>query len=215
MTLLDIHTHETASSQAIINCSATDFLKENPQIFKPQSSYSVGIHPLDITPEDIAQQLAMLRIVSLNPQIVAIGEVGLDYRASVSQLDQNQVLKEVIALAHERNLPLIIHCVKEIDHLLAIQKACRPQTPWIWHGFRGKKEQMKQLINHGFYLSYGAYYNEEALRKTPTERLFLETDTATVSIQTLLTQAAQIKGVPTETLQAALEENSRKVFFKN
>lgn len=214
MTLLNIHTHEANASQAIINCFVKD-LKENSLAFKPQKSYSVGIHPLDITPENRTEQLAHLRTVSLNPQIVAIGEVGLDYRASASQTEQHEVLKEVIALSNERNLPLIIHCVKEVDHLLAIQKAYHPQTPWIWHGFRGKKEQMKQLVNRGFYLSYGAYYNKEALLETPIERLFLETDTATVSMLTLLEQVAQIKGISTETLRAALLENSRKVFFKN
>lgn len=49
--------------------------------------------------------------------------------------------------------------------------------PWIIHGFRGKKQLAEQLLDRGFYLSFGARYHPEALHAAWTAgRLLLETD---------------------------------------
>ena len=51
---------------------------------------------------------------------------------------QLAVFKEQVKLSEKLGLPLIIHCVKAMDELLAVKKEFRPQQAWIWHGFRGK-----------------------------------------------------------------------------
>ena len=111
-------------------------------------------------------------------------------------------------------MPLIIHCVKAMDELLAVRKKLNPAQPWIWHGFRGKPQQAGQLIKNGIYLSFGAHYSEETVKGVPVGRLFLETDDSPVDIEEVLKQVAKARSTDVEELRQAIRENIQKVFFR-
>ena len=193
--ILDIHTHKAepvSAGKAIINRKlATDALCEG-------YFYSAGIHPWDLTEFDT----------------VAVGEAGLDKLAAAPMQLQVAVFKEQVELSEKYELPLIIHCVKAMDELLALRKECAPKQPWIWHGFRGKPEQAKQLLQKGFYLSFGMHYSSEAMNVVPDSRLFLETDDSPVDIEDVLRDAAKVRGVEVETLQAIVRKNIQDIFFR-
>ena len=127
---------------------------------------------------------------------------------------QVAVFKEQVELSEKYELPLIIHCVKAMDELFALRKERAPKQPWIWHGFRGKPEQAKQLLQKGFYLSFGMHYSSEAMNVVPDSRLFLETDDSPVDIEDVLRDAAKVRGVEVETLQAIVRKKySRHLFL--
>ena len=136
---------------------------------------SVGIHPWYLTDDDAENQLELLRKAIENKQVLAIGECGLDKLKGPSMELQKVVFKEQMAMAEEHGLPLVIHCVKASNELVQLKRQTHPDQPWIIHGFRGKEALAKEFIQHGFYLSFGACYQEEALRSVPVERLFIET----------------------------------------
>ena len=127
---------------------------------------------------------------------------------------QLTVFKAQVRLSEEYGLPLIIHCVKAMDELLAVKKEFRPQQAWIWHGFRGKPEQAVQLLKKGFYLSFGEHYPDETMQTVPDERLFLETDNSSLDIEDILCQAARVRGVEVEALCEVIRRNIQNVFFK-
>jgi TatD DNase family protein len=84
--------------------------------------------------------------------------------------------------------------------LIAIRKKVLPSVPWVIHGFRGKPELARQLLELGFYLSYGEKFNVDSLRITPLEKLCTETDERKVSIEDICFRIAEVKGISVEEL---------------
>lgn len=84
--------------------------------------YSVGIHPWELTEHNAGQLLDYLKQQLRKKQFVAAGEAGLDKLAVASMELQLTVFKAQVRLSEEYGLPLIIHCVKAMDELLAVKK---------------------------------------------------------------------------------------------
>lgn len=211
-TILDIHTHKRevgSEGKSIINYQ---LLKDSS--FLEGHYYSVGIHPWNLTASNFDQQRDFLIELLPNKQVVAIGEAGLDKLTETPMALQTQAFAMQIQLSETYGLPLIIHCVKAMDQLLAAKKQFQPRQPWIWHGFRGKPEQAMQLLKQGFYLSLGEYYPDETMRLIPDDRLFLETDESSLDIEDILRRAAEVRGVEAGVLRGAVRGNIQKVFFK-
>lgn len=164
MTLVDFHSHYPSRAGELVIQQDVD---------------SIGIHPWYIEEENIEEVINIL-VNKLehndNKQIKAIGECGLDRLSTVPMEVQKKVFIKHVELSERFHLPLIIHCVKCMNELLVIRKLCNPTQPWIWHGFRGKPEKLKQLLRAGFYISFGIKYNKESLLACPLDRMFLETD---------------------------------------
>lgn len=221
--ILDIHTHQSekaSQGKAIINYQLlTDSplyipLAESADVAESKGLYSAGIHPWELTERNAERQLRLLEELIVKKKFVAVGEAGLDKLAATPIEFQITIFKAQVKLSEKRKLPLIIHCVKAMEELLAVRKEVQPMQPWIWHGFRGKAEQAKQLVKQGFYLSFGEHYDEAAIASIPADRLFLETDDAGIDIESILQRAAKVRGVDVDTLRHTIHENVQKVFFK-
>ena len=206
--LLDIHTHRLPAvpGTAVVSVCPTDFRPA------PGHLYSVGLHPWRLSEE--GQTTDVLEAAIRHPQVVAVGEAGLD-RLAQAPLQEVQIpLFEAQArLADERGLPLVIHLVRCTAELLASRRRLRPQVPWVVHGFRGKRELAAELLRHGLCLSFGEHYHPEALRAVPPGRMFLETDESSVPISTLCERASTLLGSPVQSLRQTLAENAAKCFF--
>lgn len=210
---VDIHTHylPQVSGEAIVN--------RYPGTFVPEEGewYSVGIHPwrvrAAVTPDVRHEMEALLSLVG-HPQVLAIGEAGLDKLADAPVSVQMEVFEYQARLSMEAGKPLVIHLVKAVDGLLKLKQQIQPANPWIIHGFRGKSALAKEYLRHGFYLSFGEKYQEEALRVVPSDRLFLETDESKVPVTELYRHAAEVRGISLGEFTEAIRENINKVFFK-
>jgi TatD DNase family protein len=144
---------------------------------------------------------------------LAIGECGLDAVRGVSMDKQLEVFKGQIELSEREEKPLIIHCVKAIDGLLRLRRDLHPKMPWMFHGFRGKPQQLRSLLAAGFYVSFGFHYNEESLNACPMQRLMLETDADDRSIADLYNELKKMRGISMSSLCTAMAENYR-IFFR-
>lgn len=137
--------------------------------------YSVGIHPwhtLDATP----QQWELLDSLASRPDVVAIGETGLDKLSSVPLDVQMHAFRHHISLSERLAKPLIIHDVRAHQEIIALHSSIRPSQTWIIHGFRGKPQLAQIFLDHGFYLSLGPDCNPHTLAAIPPQRLLRETD---------------------------------------
>jgi TatD DNase family protein len=143
---------------------------------------SVGMHPHEVAK---APQGAYERIAELShaPEVVAIGEVGLDFYRDLSPRDlQRDWFERQIALAKERDLPLIVHVRDAMDEALERLEAARPPRAGIMHCWSGNAEQALKAAGLGFVLGFGGSLTygeaalEEAARQAPDEALVLETD---------------------------------------
>lgn len=221
----DIHTHRQPQvpGEAIVNCF--------PETFVPQAGgwYSVGIHPWHIASSSVFQTpVAVSSAVDFtlsngaahfeellrHPQVLAVGEAGLDKLVEAPLPLQIKIFEFQARLAEEIDKPLIIHLVKAVDELLKLRQRMHPMKPWIIHGFRGKAALAEEYLRHGFYLSFGERYQEEALRIVPPERLFIETDESTMPVGRLYERAAEVREIPLEELRETIRRNVGEIFFR-
>lgn len=144
---------------------------------------------------------------------IAIGECGLDAACGVSMDKQLKVFTQQVELSEQEERPLIIHCVKALDQLLRLRRELHPTMPWMFHGFRGKPQQLRSLLAAGFYISFGFHYNEESLNLCPIERLMLETDANDCSIVNLYKDVTKLRGISMSSLCTAMAENYL-IFFR-
>ena len=94
MDILDIHTHRmpVELGQAIQNCQ--------PAEFDPLAGayYSVGIHPWYLTRENLDRQWEMLLAAIQCPQVLAIGEAGLDKLVRTDYMFNRKYLRNRLCL---------------------------------------------------------------------------------------------------------------------
>lgn len=171
--IYDIHTHDfpEVPGSAIVQLTPTECY------MYPGHFYSASLHPWDIH-DDWKVQMAKVAVMAMHPHVLAIGETGLDKKNTSVPLEvQIEVFREHIKLSETLNKPLIVHCVKAIDELLAIRKEMNITHPWALHGYRGGPEQAEQLRKLGVYVSLGLNYNTDTLLDTPFRYMLLESDT--------------------------------------
>jgi TatD DNase family protein len=175
----------------------------------PQVRYAAGIHPREAS----GDALPLLYELAKNPLVAAIGETGLDRRHGPSLAVQEALFIAHIKLAEATGKPLIIHCVKAWGELLRIRKTSGSHVPWIVHGFRGNGTLAGQLLNAGFYLSFGLHFRAEAAsRAWMARRLFAETDDDDgIDIRDVYAALAASLDVAQEDLSRQIEENFRKI----
>ena len=209
MNYFDIHTHTPPlnPNEALYSCSFKDASLPNTGII------SVGIHPWDLTENNAEELLHWLEKSAKNPGVVAIGECGIDKLRGISINKQIDIFQKCIMLSEQMSLPVIIHAVKCTEELIRIKKEIKPKMPWIIHGFRGKVPMAQSLLKHGFYLSFGEHYQEESLKCTPLDKIFLETDESSLPIEDIYKKAAFKYGITTEILKKSVISNAQKVLF--
>ena len=169
-----------------------------------------GVHPWDAD---------MQLVATLGEQLSdaqAVGETGLDFVHGPSREVQTEALRAQLRLARERELPVVLHCVRAFEPLIRELAACEPRAV-IFHGFIGSPEQARQALAKGYCLSFGertfaSPKTLAALRGTPLSQLFLETDDSPVPIAEIYARAAEAKGVPEEVLQRAILDNYKRIF---
>lgn len=204
MRYFDFHTHHHRKD-SIINCS--------PKYFAPQENfiYSVGIHPWYLNTYTEAEWLK-LELIAQNPQIVAIGEAGLDQLIETPLEIQLEAFTRQKNLAERHNIPLIVHLVKYNAVFFHWLQKEKPQIPIIIHGFRGKPEWAQQLLKAGCYLSIGKHYNPSTVEIIPLHRLLLETDESDIDLKTQYSTIAQLKNIAIDSLVQQMEENYNNLF---
>ena len=210
--IIDIHAHftpEKLDGRAIISLSIGDDDFLSSPLLKEGSTIplSIGLHPWHVDEERTAQTCPdLLPWLSL-PQVVAVGEAGIDRLHGGKMELQLEVFEIQARLAAEMKKPLIVHCVKAFDEVIRLHKTRFPHEPWVIHAFRGKPDQARQLLREGFFLSFGEHYNDEALCLCPPDRLMMESDESNLSIDTLYAHAAILRGMEAEELKEQVNRN--------
>lgn len=205
--ITNFHSHDTSAQEALISVDIDDF---KPQYGKV---YSVGLHPWHIG-DDWQQKIEKLKDAAQHQLVVAIGETGLDSLKGASLEVQEQVMQAHINIASASGKPLIIHCVRTSQQVLKLWRD-NPEAhnvAWVIHGFRGNENVARQLLDAGFYLSYGSKHNAEALAITPIDHLLVETDDESSStIKQALKEVAQAKDCSVWRLRRQVRRTALKI----
>ena len=141
---------------------------------------TAGIHPHEAVharPADYDAIMALAR----EPEVVAIGETGLDFHYDNSPRDiQRAVFERQLAIAADIGLPVVVHS-RSADHDTQAMIAGAGVTG-VLHCFAGGVSLFESALSLGWYISFAGlitfrnFDNESLLRATPADRLLLETD---------------------------------------
>lgn len=216
MEFYDIHTHDVdvsteegeQSHPYVLNVYPLGF--EDAKDTSLNCSFSCGVHPW--YSENATPQLNFLEEIAGDNRIIFIGEAGYDKLKGPKMAIQTCVFERQIELSERLHKPLVIHCVKAWDELLASYNKYQPKQPWIIHGYRGKPELTRRLLKFGFLFSIGDKFNKDSVKDIPLDRIFCETDVSDIDIELVYESLADALDMSVEVLCDQVEQNVVKYF---
>ncbi len=145
--------------------------------------HTAGIHPHEAAeagPEDLDGVRALL---TDSPLGVAVGECGLDYHYDHSPRDtQRRLFDQQLALAHELNLPAVIHSRSAEEDTIAALRNAPAGTRFVLHCFTGGRALLEVGLELGGWVGFSGivtfrkFDGMEEVRLVPQDRLLVETD---------------------------------------
>ena len=191
---------------------------------------SYGTHPWFVSDPDIEEQ-RLTHYLSLH-KAYAVGEIGLDfYPATRPRPDRGLQIESFarqLSIAHQSQLPVIIHSVKAHQETVRLLKQ-QPAIRGVIHAFNGSIEMAQDYISLGFLLGIGPQLlRSEKLQRTvaqcPLDRLLLETDAPFMTrpgsqVNPLLDliavgeRMATLFAIPVTDMQRQLTSNTHELFF--
>jgi TatD DNase family protein len=213
MQFFNIHTHKFSNQDNVL-----EVVNQYPQEFDEAIPfYSVGTHPWYIKEDRVEDDLKVIEEKLQSENCLALGECGLDKRIEIPLEIQIEVFERQLLLAIKYNKPIILHCVSAFQEIIEIKKRLKIEIPMIIHGFSKNKEVAKQLLDNGFYLSFGKYLLknpelEKVFVLVPNDRFFLETDTIDATIENVYTLASKYKNMKIVELKQIINTNFNSVF---
>lgn len=193
---------------------------------------AVGIHPHDAK-SATKQALAELGDLCRHPKVVAVGEIGLDfYRDHSPRETQRTVFRDLLALAKELRLPVIIHARNAWQDVLAIvREVMGERGQGVFHCFPAGVEGARQVLEMGYHVSFTGvvtFKNARAadvLAQVPLDRLLLETDCPFMApephrgkrnepayVHLIAQKAAEVLRVPVTQVAEATTINAKRLF---
>lgn len=193
--LYNTHTH-TPDVQPGITALYNQFPHED---FQAQGPFSTGIHPWHIDANTWRSHLEQVATWLQHPQALALGECGLDNRRPIDMKLQIDVFEAQLELAKNCQKPVVLHLVDAWDALLASVKKVKPHVPLLVHGFSKSQGLAQQLLQQGFYLSFGKYLMQNPelgaiFAEVPVGRYLLETDMSPWPLAEVYARAAACRG---------------------
>ncbi len=215
MQFINLHTHKYSNQENIL-----EIVNQYPQEFDAKIlNFSIGIHPWHINESILYTDLQIIDKKLNSKNCLALGECGLDKRIEIPLDLQIEVFEKQILLAQKHKKPLILHCVSAFQEVIEIKKRMKIEVPIIIHGFSKNWQTAKQLLENGFYLSFGKYLiqNPEleiVFQNIPNNRFFLETDSSNYEIEEIYAVASKYKKLEIDELKENIFENYKSVFGK-
>jgi len=144
---------------------------------------AVGFHP-HVAAEVKAADWPVLETLAGRPEVVALGEFGLDYHYEHSPRPaQREVFAAGLRLAAERDLPLVIHTRDAEADTLAVLDAAPVLPRGVFHCFTGSPALAEEALERGFHISFSGIATfgksgtvRETARRVPLARMLVETD---------------------------------------
>ncbi len=218
MEYINIHSHSKKNNDGIVIFNAMN-INDIPRA-EDNFYISTALHPWYLKPELWMNPLNDYEEEIAKDEIIAIGECGIDFSVKIKTKLQKTIFAKHLIWAEKYNKPLIIHCVKAFNEIIAMKKKANLKQVCIIHGFNNNINIARQLLNAGFFLSFGeelTYDDSNAkqiIKITPLDKLFLETDESELSIREIYAKAAEILEIEIDKLKNQISDNFKKVFNK-
>lgn len=234
----------TVGTQKNTSNDAVEFARTHEGVFA-----TIGLHPIHTAKSyhDVAEMgggdhqgfnsagevfdSAMYRTMAADPQVVGIGECGLDYYRLTPETKKAQItaFEAQIALANEVGKPLMLHVRQAYKDAFDILKRSAKVKGNV-HFFAGTSEEAQWFLGLGFTISFTGVITftsdyDEVVRNTPLDMILTETDAPYVTpapfrgkrneplhVREVVKRIAGIKGLDLEIARQATVENAKRVF---
>ncbi|RXQ95735.1 hypothetical protein EO244_07685 [Ancylomarina salipaludis] len=216
---INIHTHQMDHTDGVISVLNV-FPEKYMTIAHTDKLITVGVHPWHLEKKNADVNLELVKEFASKPNVMAIGEIGLD-RAIKTPLNlQETFFTKQIEIAETYKKPIIVHAVRYFPELISIKKRVQASTPWLIHGFRNNMQIAQELLKHNCFISFGeALLFDQKVQnifiEMPINRLFLETDESKHSIVEIYEKAASLKKMQLAIFKIELLKNYNTVFKKH
>lgn len=195
---------------------------------------SIGCHPLS---DDLGQKLGFdrqkLEALAAHPNVVAVGETGLDYHYAPENKDfQMSAFKAHFEVAAAQKKPIIIHSRSAVEDTLDLMKSYEGEVTGVLHCFTESWEMAEAALDMGYFISLSGivtFRNADALRevakKVPQDRLLIETDSPWLApvphrgkknepkyLPEVAKCIAELRDTSVETIAEATTENFYRLF---
>lgn len=166
-----------------------------PRLFEVCARYAAprllpvpGLHPCYIEGHREADLGELERLLAAHPEVVAVGEIGLDYflaelKAPSLRQRQEEFFRAQLRIAARAGKPVLLHVRKAHADVLRVLREERFREGGIVHAWSGGIEEARHYVRLGFHLGIGGpltYDQSRRLREVvaamPLEALVLETD---------------------------------------
>ncbi len=194
----------------------------------------VGVHAtVGLHPHEARFGVDTIRDLIDHPTVVAVGEAGLDFHYDHSPRDdQRRAFAEQIALAHEHQLPLVIHTREAWSETFDLLAAEGVPEQTIFHCFTGGPEELRRCLDLGAFVSFSGIVTfpnatdvREAAARCPLDRMLVETDSPYLApvphrgrrnrpawVPDVGEGIAALHGVTAESVRTATHANARLAF---
>lgn len=216
MKFIDIHTHGHYRKQDVIVVQNLFPGQENQ--LGNGNYFSIGLHPWNVKRKNMDKSIDWISVHADNADVIAIGEIGLDKSIESAWDVQTEAFEKQLSVAEKTGKPVILHCVRAYNEMIAYRKQAGNKIPWIFHWFNANLNTAEQLIDKNCYLSFGHMLFKENSRAfkafglVPLNAVFFETDDTGYSIYEIYEQAARLRNINMHELQAQIEGNFSKCF---
>ena len=201
------------------NKKALGFAGSNSRYVYP----ALGYHPWEIKEETVETNLSFIR--DHLKEGVALGEVGLDYRAKVKKNLQWEVFGWLLEIAREYHKPVIIHCRYSHQRAFEMVKEKKIERA-VFHWYSGSVDLLDKILSAGYFISATPALgysppHQEAIKRAPIERILLETDTPVIyqgreaspkDVLVSLEEVARLKGLNRSAVAEQTTANASQFF---
>jgi len=212
--------------------------KDRPEI--PTIFASTGIHPHEA---QLADEKAYEKLDQLlqQPEVIACGEIGLDYFYDHSPRDiQKAAFRRQMEIAAGRKRPIIIHCRPSDgstnawdDTLQILEEAWKPTgLGGVLHCFTGEWDHARRALDAGFLISFAGNITfpkaqpiRDAAAQVPLDGILVETDAPFLApvpnrgkrnepafVREVAAKLAEVRGISPELAASRTSENFRRFF---
>lgn len=196
-------------------------------------SASVGCHPHNADgcePSDLTRLAAL----ASEPEVVAWGEIGLDYfRGYSSPEGQLKLFKRQLSMADDLNLPVIIHDREAHEAVyLTLKEMGKGEKKGVIHCFSGDLDLARAFMDLGYFISIpgtvtykNAFRIKDVAASIPLSHMLIETDSPFLSpvprrgkrnepayVRFIAGEIARLRKIPTEEVARQTGENARSLF---
>jgi TatD DNase family protein len=211
--LYNLHTHHYTNNPDVF-----EVVNKYPYEAIDVPQFSTGIHPWHIDADKLDEHLAIIEQRLQLPECLALGECGLDKRIEIPLEVQVTVFEKQLLLAKKYQKPVILHLVAAFQELIEIKNRLKVDVPMVVHGFSKNAQVAKQLLDNGFYLSFGKYLLRnpelsEVFAGVPSDKFLLETDMIAETLAEVYDKAATARNMDLETLTAQVAANFKRIFI--